>query len=95
MVSSRKSNLTQLTDLMPLQPWKTPSPPFNENHRNVQYIKLKEPLVTEDGSKVFWQPKRLHKEVDGLDIEIPYVGVFESFDKGVIKTIRRWIDKWR
>lgn len=83
----------QLRDLMPLQPWKTPAPPFNKKHQNGQYIKLKEPLVTEDGSRVFWQPKTMQKEADDLDIEIPYDGVFEFFDKSVIKTVRRWIDR--
>ncbi|KAG2698261.1 hypothetical protein I3843_07G142200 [Carya illinoinensis] len=95
MDSAKQSRLMPLTDLMPLQPWKTPAPLFPENYQNRQYIKLKKPVVR-DGNKVFWQPETLVKRDDEdeyLDVEIPYEGVFEFFDKCIIKRIRVWVDK--
>lgn len=80
-----------MKDLLPLQPWKTPSPSFPYQNQNGQYVKLKKPLVR-DGTRVFWQVRMMQNEDDDLDIDIPYKGVFEFIDKWVIKTIRVWVD---
>jgi hypothetical protein len=80
-----------LKGLMPLQPWKTPTPPFPKN-QNGQYIKLKG-LQIKDGTMNFWQLKTLQNVADYSDIVIPYEGFFEFVDNHVIKTFRRWIDK--
>lgn len=87
MVRTESPRLVPLKQLMPLYPWRTPSPPFAEN-QNGQYMKVKH------GEKVFWASKRMpnHEDNDS-DMEIPYEGVFEFIDRCVVRNVKRWIDK--
>ncbi|XVF35906.1 hypothetical protein REPUB_Repub19eG0012000 [Reevesia pubescens] len=87
--------LTTLKDLVPLYPWKTPTPPFSRS-RSMVYSKVKEPLL-KNGVRVYWRAMPvLHKEdedEDDMDFEGPYGGSFEFIDKYVFKAIKRWIDR--
>ncbi|EOY15133.1 Exopolysaccharide phosphotransferase SCO6021, putative [Theobroma cacao] len=86
--------LTSLNDLVPLYPWKTPTPPFSRS-RSMAYSKIKEPLLVKDGVRVYWQAvPGLRKDDHGdMDFEVPCGGLFEFIDKYVFKAIRRWIDR--
>lgn len=98
MVSRDESipSLVPLKELMPLYPWRTPTPSFPNNLNKSQYMKLKEPFAEAVGPpRVFWQPKALH-DGDKSDLEImkiPYQGLFEFIDRCVIKYLKRLIDR--
>ncbi|XWS14417.1 hypothetical protein CRYUN_Cryun35bG0007900 [Craigia yunnanensis] len=85
--------LTTLKDLVPLSPWKTPTPPFTRSRSRLVYSKIKEPLL-KDGVRVYWEAMPvLQKEDDNVDFEVPYGGLFEFIDKYVFKAIKRGIDR--
>lgn len=84
--------LTQLKDLIPLSPWKTPPLPLSEL-KGAQYMKIKEPIF-KNGVKVYWQPKYLDKEDEDPELIIPYQGLFEFIDTHFVNVIKRWISKF-
>ncbi|KAJ1425110.1 tyrosine kinase family protein [Sesbania bispinosa] len=88
---TQQPKLIQLKDLMPLNPWKTSPLPLNKL-RGGKCMKLKEPIF-KDGVKVYWQHKFLEKEVEDLEFEVPYEGVFKFINKHVVNVIKKWINK--
>lgn len=86
-------SLVPLKELMPLQPWRTPAPPFPGNLNKGQYVKVKDG----SSSRVFWAPKASQSGANDYDhseiIEIPYQGLFEFIDKCVINNLKRWTDR--
>ncbi|PON34904.1 hypothetical protein PanWU01x14_340440 [Parasponia andersonii] len=96
MVSTESERLVTLKELVPLHPWRTPSPPFPGN-KNGQYVKIKKPILKDGRTKVFWAPKTLLRIKDygeGIqDLKTPYEGFFEFVDNFLINNVRKWIDR--
>ncbi|KAE9592658.1 hypothetical protein Lal_00029196 [Lupinus albus] len=88
--STKKPELVELRKLIPLRPWQTPPPPLTKL-RGQQYMKLKKPII-KNGVKIYWHPKISEEEFEE-QIEIPYAGIFEFFDK-LVGGIKRWSDKF-
>lgn len=91
-------SLTSLKELIPLQPWRTPAPPFPQNPYD-QYMKVKEPII-KDGATVYWAPRSsiLKSECDDDDddvtnVKIPHEGFFDFIDKWVINKAHQWVDR--
>ena len=85
-------SLTSLKELIPLQPWRTPPPPFRQNPYD-QYVKVKEPRI-ENGERVYWVAKAtVEDDEDVGNIRIPHEGFFDFIDRWVIKKVHQWIDK--
>ncbi|CAB4296107.1 unnamed protein product [Prunus armeniaca] len=90
----RSPSFMTLKELVPLQPWKTPPPPFSQS-RCGKYTKVKDPIPKDGARVVFWAPKTRQRDADDddIDVEIPYQGLFEFIDKFVISKVRLWIDR--
>lgn len=90
-ISDDPPTLMPLKDLIELQPWKTPTPPFSKSHS--MYRKQSGDRLLRRGTTGTSNGREVGEE-DHLDFEIPYEGIFEFIDKYVVKKIRKLIDRF-